>query len=356
MGVDLSFLIKKKAIMTDDYGEYRDILAPGMRVEIGIPLSGGGVFRDWGVIEESADDRLLVQITRDVLPANVRVDIGFILDVSVWRGKDSYTCSGIVTQKLGGRVLDIRLFGQFTLRERRQFFRTDMVLRVKYDIVDESSRNEVERDWEVRKEREQMKFQGYDDFVIAAQMARFAPAKPIDWKELLRGQLNLGGGGICLRMPTTARPDQLVNLEIHLPLDPPRLVHAVGQVVHVKPPLLQRDGSSRYDVGMQFLFLDERDRDLVFKQISAVQIAFLRKVADKRSSDEGGEDAQAAEKLASFARRRTLVRLGWTLFFLVLAGVLARYIVSHSRSSSDNQIQKTYEESLRKYRHLDREP
>ncbi|MBJ6750914.1 PilZ-like domain-containing protein [Geomonas anaerohicana] len=337
--------------MEDDYSEYRQVLAPGMRIEIGIPLSGGGVFRDWGVISESGGDLLQLQISRDVLPANVRVDIGFILDVSVYLGKDSYTCSGIVTDRLGERVLQIRLFGRFTLRERRQFFRTDMALRVRYDIVDESSRKEVERDWEVRKEREQMKFQGYDDFVIAAQMARFKPATDIVWRDLLRAQLNLGGGGICLRMPTTARPDQLVNMELYLPLEPPRLVHAVGQVIHVKPPLTQRDGSSRYDVGMEFLFLDERDRDLIFKQISSVQIAHLRRVADKRDMDEPSDAPPVA-----LSRRQYLVRALWVLVALILAYALGRYFISYSQAPPENEIQKTYEESIRKYRHLDKQP
>ncbi|QXE87297.1 DUF5634 family protein [Geomonas nitrogeniifigens] len=337
--------------MEDEYSEYRALLAPGMRIEIGIPLAGGGVFRDWGVISESGGDLLQMQISRDVLPANVRVDVGFILDVSIRLGKDSYTCSGIVTDRLGARILLIRLFGRFTLSERRQFFRADMALKVRYDIVDESSRKEVEQDWEVRKEREQMKFQGYDDFVIAAQMARFQPAKPIAWQDLLRAQLNLGGGGICLRMPMTARPEQLVNLELYLPLDPPRLVHAVGQVIHMKPPLTLRDGSSRYDVGMEFLFLDERDRDLIFKQISSVQIAHLRKVADKRELEEH-EETQSAH----LTRKQVITRLAWTLLFLLLAFLAGRYLISYSKAPPENEIQKTYEESIRKYRHLDKNP
>lgn len=337
--------------MEDDYSEYREVLAPGLRIEIGIPLSGGGVFRDWGIIDQSSGDLVQVQITRDVLPSNVRVDVGFILDVSVWLGKDSYTCSGIVTEKLGARVLQIRLFGRFTLRERRQFFRADMALKVRYDIVDESSRSQVEREWEVRKEREQMKFQGYDDFVIAAHMARFQPEKPIVWQDLLRAQLNLGGGGICLRMPKTARPDQLVNLELYLPLEPLRIVHAVGQVIHVKPPLQQRDGSSRYDVGMEFLFLDERDRDLVFKQISSVQIAHLRKVADKQELVESEETPVPRPTVKERAKRAALA-----FFFLLVCFLLARYLISYSQAPPENEIQKTYEESIRKYRHLEKSP
>ena len=335
--------------MHDDYSEYREYLGQGMRVEIGIPLSGGGVFRDWAIISESGNDQMLVQISRDELPANVRFDIGFILDVSIWVKNDVCTCSGIVMEKLGGRVLRIRLFGSFTLRERRQFFRAELGMRVKYDIVDESDRKDVERDWEVRKEHEHMKFQGYDDFVIAAQMARYKPGRSIAWQDLLRAQVNLGGGGICVRLPQPVQAEQLVNLELHLPLTPPRLVQAVAQIVHVKPPRVLKDGSSRYDAGMRFLFLDERDRDLVFKQISVAQIEYLRKMADRR----GADDLDRPRVTLPLTRRQIAIRALWTLLFLLAAYALGRCMVSYSNAPHSNPIQKSYEESIKKYRHID---
>lgn len=335
--------------MQDDYSQYREYLGEGMRIEIGIPLSGGGVFRDWAVISEAEQDHLVAQISRDVLPAEVRFDVGFILDVSIWVKTDVYTCSGIVTEKLGGRVLRIRLFGGFTLRERRQFFRIELSMRVKYDVVDESNRKLVERDWEVRKEREQMKSQGYDDFVIAAQMARFQPARQVDWQDILRAQMNLGGGGICLRLPVKVQADQLVNLELHLPLTPPRVVHTVARVIHIKPPRVMKDGSSRYDIGMQFVCLDERDRDLIFKQISTAQIEHLRKVAERRED----YDPDRPTVATSFTPRQIMVRVAWFLLFLLLAWALIRYLISYSESPRTNPIQKTYEKSIRKYRHLD---
>lgn len=335
--------------MEDEYSDYREYLSPGARIEIGIPLSGGGVFRDWAIISEASRDQLVAQISRDVLPAEVRFDVGFILDVSIWVSSDIYTCSGIVTEKLGGRVLSIRLFGRFTLRERRQFFRIDLGMRVKYDIVDESGRKQAEMDWEVRKEYEQMKFQGYDDFVIAAQMARFKPARPVDWHDILRAQMNLGGGGICLRLPQKLQPDQLLNLELHVPLTPPRVVHAVAQVIHVKPPRVLKDGSSRYDVGMHFIHLDERDRDLIFKQISTTQMEHLRKLADRRDLEE-----ELPPVIMPLTRRQIVVRALWSAFFLVLVYALVSYFISYSKAPRSNPIQKTYEKSIRKYRHLDK--
>jgi len=335
--------------MQDDYREYREQLGAGMRIEIGIPLSGGGVFRDWAIISESRQDELLAQISRDILPSNVRFDIGFILDVSIWVKRDVYTCSGIVTEKLGGRVLRIRLFGNFTLRERRQFFRIELSMRIKYDIVDDSSLKDVERDWELRKDQEQMKSQGYDDFVIAAHMARYRPAKKIEWRDMRSPHMNLGGGGICLRLPQSVQPDQLLNLEMHLPLTPPRLVQAVAQAVHVMPPKVQKDGSSRYDVGMRFILLDERDRDLIFQQISVAQIALLRRMADKRETVKPEQPREAAP----MTRREMCVRVLWVLLFLVLSYSLVRYFIDYRQSPPSNPIQKTYEKAIREHRQLD---
>jgi len=223
-------------------------------------------------------------------------------------------------------------------------------MRVKYGIVNESSRKDVQMDWEVRKELEQMKFQGYDDFVIAAHMARHRPLKTVDWNDLLWAHMNIGGGGICLRIPESVQPDQLVNLEIHLPLTPPRQVQAVAEVIHVRQPRVLKDGSSRYDAGMHFIFLDERDRDLIFQQISVTQIAHLRKLADKREPDEP-EQPEAARTMTP---RQICVRALWVLLFLVLSYFLVRYFISYRQAPPSSEIQKTYEKAIRQYRHLDK--
>ena len=327
----------------DYYAGHREYLLEGRRLEIGIPLSGGAIFRDWAIVSESGQDELLMQISRDVLPANVRIDEGSILDVSIWIQKEVYTCSGIVTEKLGQRVLRIRLFGSFTLRERRQFFRIDLRLRIRYSLIGNASMKDVERDWEQRKEIEHMKVQGYDDFVIAAHASRYRPSVHLDWQEMLLAELNLGGGGLCIAMPEFVQQDQLLNLEIHLPLTPPRQIHAVVQVVHVMPYKVQRGGRPSFPAGMQFIHLDERDRDLVFQHISVTQIAHLRNIADMRHVDE--PDLLGAGHPVAW--RQIVLKALWTLLFLSLAFYCARYFVNYAPS---NEIQRTYEKAIRQYR------
>jgi len=333
----------------DYYAGYREQLREGMRVEIGIPLSGGGVFRDWAIINESAEDELLVQISRDVLPANVRVEVGSLLDVSIWRQKDVYTCSGIVTERLGGaRVLRIRLFGTFNLRERRQFFRISLNLRVRYALVRDGNRDDVERDWVRRKDVEHMKFQGYDEIVIAAQKARHAPAIQLDWQELLWVEVNLGGGGIRVGVPEPVHTEQLVNLEIHLPLTPPRQIQAVAQIVHVKLPKGQIGVGAVYKAGMQFLFLDERDCDLVFRQISVTQIDHLRTIADKRIEMAEPKPSEGSEPVRW---RQVVSRVLWALLFLIAATYLVNYFMHYRETAPPNEIQQTYEKAIKQYRH-----
>jgi len=333
----------------DHYSAYREHLRQGMRIEVGIPLSGGGVFRDWAIIQEGHQDELWVQISRDVLPANVRVDLGFILDVSIWVGKEVYTCSGIVVERQGARVLKIQLFGAFTLRERRQFFRTELNLRIRYALLPGVDRRDIESDWKHRKDLEHMKYQGYDQVVIAAQQARYRPAMELEWQELRWTEINLGGGGLLLRLAEALQPERLLCLEIHLPLRPTRLIQTVVEVMHVMPARPYKDGVTYHPTGVRFVFLDERDRDLVFRHISVTQIAHLRRLAELRE-DEVPERVAAPQPLT---RQQILSRILWSILVLIVTFYLVRYLISFRDAGNPNEIKKTYERAIKQYRHED---
>jgi len=330
----------------DHYAEYREYLRKGMRIEIGIPLAGGGIFRDWAIIAEGREDELLAQISRDVLPANVRVDVGFILDVSVWVKKEVYTCSGIVIERQGVRVLKIQLFGLFTLRERRQFFRIELNLRVRYALLPQVERHDVERDWQHRKDLEHMKFQGYDQVVIAAQRARYKPAVEIDWLEMRWTEMNLGGGGLLIRMTEPLATERLLCLEIHLPLQPVRQIHAVAEVIHVMAPKEDK-GTAYFPTGVRFVYLDERDRDLIFRHISVTQIAYLRKMAELRIREED----EAPRPPQPLTWQQVVNRTLWAVLVLILAFYLVRYLITFREAGNPNEIKKNYEKAIKEYRH-----
>jgi len=331
--------------MQDEFAEYREYLREGMRIEIGIPLSGGGVFREWAIVHASYLDEVLAEISRDILPDKVRVDVGSILDISVWIKKDVYSCSSIVIEKISVRLLKVRLFGSFTLRERRQFFRLDLPLRARYAVVEDQATEDVKRDWEHRLELEHMKFQGYDQVVIAAHGGWYQPSAPIQWQELTLDETSLGGGGLRLRLPVFVPPESLLNLEVLLPITPARVIHAVAEVIYVMAPRTQR-GTTFFNTGLQFLYLDERDRDLIFQHISVRQIEYLKKHAETHASLEL-EKESAPEPLSW---RRVMKRVLLFLLFLIAATYTIRYFILYQASAPSNEIQKTYERAIKQYR------
>ena len=85
--------------MAHKFPEYEPFFHKGLRIEIGIPLADGDVFRDWAIVREFWEDTILVQLSRDFLPANVRVDVGTILDANVWIKEEIYSCTSIVTER-----------------------------------------------------------------------------------------------------------------------------------------------------------------------------------------------------------------------------------------------------------------
>jgi hypothetical protein len=194
-----------------------------------------------------------------------------------------------------------------------------------------------------------MKFQGYDKVVIAAQQARYRPSMVLEWRSILWSEVNLGGGGLLLRLPEQVHPEKLLTLEIHLPFAPPRQVQAVAEVVHALAPKTNRDGTPYYTVGVRFVYLDERDRDLIFQHISVTQIALLRQKAELR--DEAAEQAKLPEP---WSWQRIMGRSLWALFFLVLIWYVVRYFIRFQEAGSPNEIGQTYEKALRQYRHQEK--
>ena len=332
--------------MTDEFSEYSQYLHKGQRIEIGIPLSDGGIFRDWAIVTDYREDTVQVQLSRDYLPSGVRVDVDFILDVSVWVKKDVYTCIGIVTDKKSDRVLRIRVFGKFTLRERRQFFRLEATIRLRYAPSHELSTEEIKADWQQRRELENLKYQGYDPFVAAVHQEHLKPAHELAWSKLFSTKVSIGGGGIRFKLAGKHWPDSLFNLELHLPLSPPRIIHTVAEVIHQMEPLVEQEGAEPiFSTGMRFVYMDERDRDLMFTYISVMQIAYLRERVENRPDNE-----PTAGVTAPLRWRVILSRAAWASFFILLALYFVRAVIRYKKSGGSSEIRQIYQDSIKKYR------
>ncbi len=226
--------------MAEEFEEYSRYFHADQRVEVGIRLPTRDIYREWGVVQEYRDDIIVVELSRDKLPAGVVLDYGAILDVGVWVREQVYTCNAIIVEKRSSVVYVIQLLSSVTLKERREFFRIGATMRLKYAFTPpDQTGAEVREEWEKRAELEYLKFiDGGSDFgdspMFFATHHQLRPSGPApQWVDCIGTPVTICGGGVRFKLPRQLPEGAMINLELHLPLKPMRIVHAVGEVVHV---------------------------------------------------------------------------------------------------------------------------
>lgn len=339
--------------MKEEYlDEYARYFGVGLRVEIGIPLASGEVFREWGDIVTFDRDALSVLLSRDRLPKRVRIEYGDILDVGVWLKQDVYSCKGIVIERGDGKSLRLTLIGPVTLKEKRQFYRVNTKLRFRYALSPGGSEGGVKQAWQERKEQESLNAVEEGADFPRALLHRKAP-KPVRaelvWHDLFEQWASISGGGMGFKLPCKLSRDDFIHLELYLPFTPVRIVHAVAQVVYVLDPFIGIVGSDSYYTGMHFVFLDDRDRDHIIEYISKVELARLRERSEKLYDE--GEEGDPEPLALRFNVRRLAVRSTIAALFLFACYVVVRNLISYyARGDNTNEIRQTYQEQLRKWR------
>ena len=338
--------------MGNEFEEYGRFFHEGLRVEIGIPVSREEVFRDWAIVTAYSDDLLGVELSRDQLPERVRITYGTILDVGVWRGPEVFTCRGIVTEKEGGKLLTMRLLGSVTLKDRRQYYRLNVPLRLKFALSDPKmmTKWQLEKEWEERRQREMDAFQArlgeYDAVLEPVLLRQRAPSvlPPLTWHDCPDIRAIIGGGGIGFKIPVRKEPGDLLGLELHLPLYPFRIVHAVAEVVYVLEPFtLSKEPA--FHTGLKFHHLDERDRDHIFEYISQVELERLREMSDRRRV-RATDEARLDRDVAQAKDRERSSNVLFLLIVLLILTLLLAYLVLYKSKDQDNEIGRQFRDSL----------
>lgn len=335
--------------MTQKFPEYQPFFHKGLRIEVGIPQPSGDVFRDWAIVREYQEDTILVQLSRDYLPTDVKVNVSSILDASVRIDQQIYTCTSIVTERQGERNLRIRLFGLLTLKERRQFFRLECTFNFRFTEPDLRIRAEVEAEWQNWRELELMKLQGYDDFSVAARQAEHVASHPQHlWHDSNNIPVVLGGGGMGFKLEKKLKPESLLHMELYLPLSPPRVIRTVAEVAYVLDPVETPENSTvYYRTGFKFIGLVERDRDDVFRYISQMQLLRLREMSENRPFQ---SPYDKAEKRQGMDWERILLRTLYVLLMVAVCLWIGKLLMAYRDQGNTNEIKTIYEKSLKKYR------
>ena len=364
------------------YDHYTEHFPAGMKVNVGIPIPGGSVFHDWAIINDIDEDLLDLQLSRDVLPDGVLLSIGTILDIRGGKDDNGYSCRGIIVTEGWQREILLRLIGEIVSDELREFYRIDAFLPIKYFISTQTSERQLRQDWIAKREaraaleleRKQHEKKPWQRLMVPEHDERSSQKEwevttslldetdleseeePEDtvadhnWDDVIPLAANISGGGLRILLHHQFKIDELVLLEIYVPTEPqPRIVDAVGRVVlcnqnYAASKQLQRES---FNTGIEFLFIDERDRDCIVKYISNVQLKRIRQLREQYLGRNVKSD-QLEMTDAELLRTKIFRTLLALVVAIILSGLII-YFKKYAENRPKGEIELIFEKGFFEY-------
>lgn len=358
---------------------YSQYFTVGQKVGVGIPLPNADVFRDWAIIHNIEEDLVSLQLSRDILPVNVSLRYGQILELRGGVENNGYCCRAIVVSEGYDRELLLRLIGEIVSDELREFYRIDAFLPIIYYVSHEQDIDRLRHQWEEQRARRQ--HQG-EDTIEHGWISGIPPAgaelpheryhsasksavgemdsdsDPGDledsgsWDSIIPLAANISGGGLRIITHQGFEYGEYMLIQMLVPT-PQRMIDIVGRVVFANlNPAAGRD-HEYYNTGVQFVYIDERDRDAIVNYLSTIQLKRIRQLREQylyRGELEVAGEPEVAESEWPATGRNTLRRFIPALILVMIFSLVAGYFWRYTHDRQKGEIERTFEDGVRKYR------
>lgn len=383
----------------NDFDHYANYFPAGMKVNVGIPLANVGVFRDWAIILEIDEDFVSLQLSRDQLPLNASLHVGQILDLRGGKDDSGYSCRAIIVAEGPAREILLRLIGEIVSDELREFYRIDAFLPIKYYLSSEQNVEILKQEWVERREQRQavdveLKNKRWDSSLILGRAElpperrleqaedyaweetehaaghdeeyaeedghegveeereepEEAAGEPVDsWDTIIPLAANISGGGVRIITHQSFESGVYVLLEILVPM-PRRIVDIVARVITANRNFAAGNDREYFNTGLQFVFIDERDRDAIISHISNVQLKRIRQLREQFIFRDGRPgEGEEQEEASRFNWGRFGRRLVYAIIFLLVTMLIADYFRHYAKGHPKNEIEEIFEGGIRKY-------
>ena len=244
-------------------------------------------------------------------------------------------------------------------------FPVDAFLPIKYYISPEQHPEILKNQWEQRREQryslELARRQRRWDSEFIDGAAELPLEKREDesenkneqealWDTIIPLAANVSGGGLRITTHQGFELGEFVLLEILVPA-PRRIVDAVVRVVFANRNFAAGDDHEYFNTALQFVFIDERDRDSIINHISTVQLKRNRQLREKylfreALDDEVGQISPSEARInqEDFGKKVFV----WVVMIAIVLGLVSyfkEYAVDHPK----NEIGEAFENALKKY-------
>jgi len=169
------------------------------------------------------------------------------------------------------------------------------------------------------------------------------------WDTIIPLAANVSGGGLRIMTHQGFEQGEYVLLEILVPA-PRRIIDVVVKVVFANRNYAAGDDAEYFNTGLQFVFIDERDRDSIINHIASVQLKRIRQLREKylfRSLLDADEDTLAPVEGINWRAfgKKVLVWAAMIAVVMVLVNYFKHYAIEHPK----NEIGEKFENELKKY-------
>lgn len=357
----------------EDYARYFPV---GKKVEVGIPLPNAEVFKDWAIIHEIDEDLVSLQLSRDVLPVDVTLHYGQIFELRGGNDNNGFCCRAIVVSEGDARKLLLRLIGEIVSDELREFYRIDAFLPIKYFVSQEQNIDRLHKQWKERRmRRQQQELEKKDQrwtMVVLPATAEMADERQKDlletdsaeivteldvagekendsWDSVIPLAANISGGGLRIITHQGFDNGEYALLEIFVP-SPQRVIDVIGRVVFANRNYAAGSDHEYFNTGVQFVYIDERDRDAIVNYISTIQLNRIRQLRETYLFRSAIDNEEQYYSSGSLKFRRTLIRRISLLLFLLIFTLLFSFFWRYANERPKGEIERLFEDGINKYR------
>ena len=355
---------------------YSNYFPVGKKVGVGIPLPNADVFRDWAIIHAIDEDLVSLQLSRDVLPVDVSLHYGQVLELRGGNENNGYSCRAIVVSEGDARELLLRLIGEIVSDGLREFYRIDAFLPIKYFVSHEQNIGRLHKQWEERRARRQQlelekKDHRWSGEALPADASlpheRFhgslktvnsetAPEQSIaeeeahdSWDTIIPLAANISGGGLRIITHQGFEEGEYALLEIFVP-SPQRVIDVIGKVVFANRNYAAGSDREYFNTGVRFVYIDKRDQDAIVNYISTIQLKRIRQMREGYLFRGTLDNSEQSGPFGRIGIRKTVTLTISVLFFVLFVALLVNYFRHYVQEHPKGEIQRTFEEGIRKYR------
>ncbi len=342
--------------------KYAEHFPKNLKITICLPMETNETFRDWAIVQELEADVLTLLLSRDQFPSAVILKYGDTFDVRFGKEGAEKRCSVIFADKAGLGTIKVRLTGEVSTGELREFFRIEAFIPFRHEVPKEQNLNAlIGRLRKIKRERlaseavrraafeEQQRimvlrtaageFDSDDDKKAKKKDQKVEEFNPVDesWNDVSATLMNLSGGGIKYATSEPFKVDDLVLMEIFIPSNPPRIADCIAKVVFKNINYSIKGDKLHYNVALNFSVIDNRDRDAIVTHISHLELMRIRM---KGSLPSINLDSGPKKRMS------LLMKVVWTL--LTLAIVL--FIAWYAKNEVNSEIMDSFGKAVKEYR------